>query len=92
MSKHRFRISTDVRFTTVGNEVILMDPKAGVYRGLDEVGSAIWKLVDEGCNVEEIVSRLTSEYEITKGSAAEDTQKFLSSLLNLGLIVACEET
>ena len=53
---------------------------------LNEIGSAIWKLLDGAADVDRIVSAITDAYEVTREEAAGDVAEFISRLDSAGLI------
>jgi hypothetical protein len=54
---------------------------------LNEVGSRIWSLLDGGRTLEEIVSLIVDEYEVSAGVARSDAVEFLQQLGSFGGVV-----
>jgi len=52
---------------------------------LDEVGTAIWRLLDGETGVAQIVASLCEEYEVSEDNAADDVAEFLAALEGAGL-------
>ena len=48
------------------------------------VSADIWKGLIDGCEEEEIVSRLTDKYEVSPEKAAEDTRRVLREIEEAG--------
>jgi hypothetical protein len=74
-----------------GNEYVLV-PIANniadmnsVYT-LNETGAFIWELIDSKNNVEEIIKRVTEEYDIGYESASEDVFSFFNNMSNYLII------
>jgi hypothetical protein len=61
-------------------EAILLDLATGTYFGLDEVGNAIWKAVEEGASEVQIFERLAAEYDVDPAKLRSDVADFLSQL------------
>lgn len=49
---------------------------------LNETGSFLWKQLSEEVEREELIARLTAEYEVTPAQAAADVDAFLQKLRN----------
>lgn len=50
---------------------------------LNETGSFLWKLLEDGCEQSDLVNGLLSEYEVTKQQAEADVEEFLNKLRNI---------
>ena len=83
-----FTISNDVLFQEVSGETVLLDLESEQYFGLDEVGTRIWALLNEGQSVDAIVETLLAEYEVEREQLAGDVRELLAALLDAGLIAA----
>lgn len=70
----------DVLATEVDGELVLLHPEKETYFGLNETGVLIWEELETPTTVEELESRLTSEYEISDAEAARTTRAFLDRL------------
>jgi hypothetical protein len=71
---------------TVADEVVLLDQKAGLYFGLDPVGTRIWSLVTEGRTEAEICDRLETEFDVARDRLDADVAALLLDLSARGLI------
>ncbi len=81
-----FAVPSDVLFQEVSGEYVLLDLGTERYFGLDEVGSRIWALINEGRAVAEMADAILEEYEVDRCTLEADIQALLSSLLEAGLI------
>lgn len=70
----------------LGEEVAILDFKAGIYYGLDEVGARVWQLVQEPKKVSEIRNALLEEYEVEPDRCERDLIALLRSLADEELI------
>lgn len=61
-------------------EAILLDLATGTYFGLDEVGNAIWKAVEQGASETQIFDSLAKEYDVDPDQLRSDVADFLSQL------------
>jgi hypothetical protein len=79
--------SESVVYAELGDEAVLLNIETGVYFGLDTIGNRIWKLLEGGAQVDDIVTSLVNEYEVQPAVARQDTRAFLARLLEKGLTV-----
>jgi len=79
-------IPRDVLSQDVGEETVILSIESGNYFGLNQVGSRIWSLLQEGRPVQAVIATLVKEYEVSEERLKTDMQQFLSSLLSQGLI------
>jgi hypothetical protein len=66
--------------TMHGTRTVLLDARSGHYWGLDEVGSRIWTLTNEGLASRAIAERLADEYETPLDDLSQDVERFLSEM------------
>jgi hypothetical protein len=68
-------------------EAVLLNVDTGIYFGLDSVGTNIWKLLCDGDGVadDEIVGRLSAEYDVEPDQLRVDVAEFLGLLVSKGL-------
>ena len=83
-----FTVPDDVLFQEVSGETVLLDLDSEQYFGLDEVGTRIWALLNEGQGVAAIVETLLTEYEVEREQLEADVRELLAALLDAGLIEA----
>jgi Coenzyme PQQ synthesis protein D (PqqD) len=70
----------------VGEETVLLDFEAGVYYGLDSVGSRMWELLAEGKSLEEVNEAMVGEYDATPETIAHDLDALVAELESHGLV------
>jgi hypothetical protein len=75
----------------LGEEVAILDFKAGVYYGLDDVGARVWQLVQEPRKVCEIRNALLEEYEVEPDRCERDLIALLRNLAGEELIEISNE-
>lgn len=79
-------VSQDQVSCELGGEAAILNLKAGVYYGLNEVGARIWKLIHEPKRVSEIRDAILEEYEVKPDQCDADIMVLLQDLLDNGLI------
>lgn len=75
----------------IAGEIILVpaDETAGEYNGmitLTETGEFIWDQIEKAKDFHELVTMITSEYDIDHETAARDASVFIMQLLKAGMI------
>jgi uncharacterized protein (DUF58 family) len=63
-----------------GGEGVLVDLNTKRYYTLNETAALIWRALEQGLGVEEIVRQMTEAYEVTPEHAAASLEKTLSTL------------
>ena len=69
-------------------EGILVDLNTKKYFQLNETGTLIWRALEQGQSLEEIVGQMTAAYEVTPEHAAESVRRLLESLRAFKLVRA----
>jgi len=80
------KIPEHVLFQEVDGEAVLLSLDQGFYYGLDELGTRIWKLLDDGLGMEQVVDAVVTDYDVEREQAHQDIVKFLDELEESGLI------
>ena len=76
----------------LGEEVVILQLRNGVYYGLDEVGARIWDLIQEPRAVNEIRDLLLDEYDVEPERCERDLLALLEELVAEGLVEVGDET
>jgi hypothetical protein len=71
-----------------GTRTVLLDPRRGHFYGLDEVGGRVWALVSDRLSVNEIVDRLSDEYEVERDRLDSDVRSLMADLQSRSLLEA----
>jgi PqqD family protein of HPr-rel-A system len=82
----RFKASSEVLSTSLGDEVVLLDPASGEYFGLEGVGAHVWTLLEPSATLADLIAAITAEYEIDSETCEHDLRELLERLLDLGLV------
>lgn len=82
----RISISDNVVSADLDGEAVLLNIETGVYFGLDQLGTEIWKGIEDGEGEDDIFARLLKEYDVEPGRLRGDLSDFLRQLAQKGLI------
>jgi len=82
----RFTVPADVMARAVGTETVLLDLASGTYFGLDEVGTRVWELLQEGKALGDVCAAMASEFEAPPDEIESDVLELARNLLDRRLI------
>jgi hypothetical protein len=66
-------------------EGVLVDLNTKKYFQLNETAVVVWRGLEDGLSLEEIVGRITSAYEVEDARAQESVRRALENFRDLGL-------
>ena len=84
-------VSQDQVSCDLSGESAILNLKAGVYYGLNEVGTRIWKLIQEPKRVGELRDAILEEYEVEPDRCEADIIALLQAFMENGLIEVRDE-
>jgi hypothetical protein len=82
------RACRDVLFAERDGAAVLLDLGREVFLGLDEVGTLIWRGVQQGSSTDCIARTLSEEYDVSYEVARDDVTRFVHELVERGLAVS----
>ncbi|NNF37063.1 MAG: PqqD family protein [Gemmatimonadetes bacterium] len=82
--------TADVAAKVIDGEAIIMNLANGLYFSMDEVGSAVWEMVEAGFSLGEMSDRLQARYDADRETIAGDVNRIAQQLLDEGLVVETE--
>jgi hypothetical protein len=85
-SKTRITVTKDQVSCEMGAEAVILHIKDGVYYGLDEVGAAIWKALQQPRSIAEIVEQLQNEYAVDVEQCERDVFRIISEMADVHLV------
>jgi len=80
------RQKPDALWSTVGDEVVLMNVERGKYYGLGEIGSDIWRRVRGPISVGDLSAALSGEYSGDAVVIERDTIALIEQLAQRNLV------
>jgi len=84
------RITPGVLHQELGGETVLLNLNNENYFGLDEVGTRVWQVLGETQSANDVVSRLTEEYDVPTEQLRADVARLISELAAAGLVSLAE--
>lgn len=82
----KVKIPEHVYFSIIDDECVLLNTQTGVFYGLDEIGTRMWRLIEEYGNLELVVQEILKEYEVTEDKLRLDISSLVESLHKAGLV------
>jgi hypothetical protein len=79
-------IPDSVLWQEVGDEIVLLDVEGGEYHGLNDVGSMIWRALEEHPDVSSAYEHLCGTYEVDPDVLRKDLDEFIKRLVGMGLL------
>jgi Coenzyme PQQ synthesis protein D (PqqD) len=64
----------------VDGEIVMMSIEQGRYFGLDDIGSAIWKRIEQPCSFATLIDALAADYDADRGTIAADVTALLTRM------------
>ena len=74
-------------YQVVDGQAVIVLADSGQVTILNEIGAFIWGLCDGAHSLEQIVSAVVEEYEVTEEVAAQDALEFLEQMAELQAIL-----
>ncbi len=71
----------------IDNHQVIMHINNGNYFGLNPVGKRIWTLIEQPKTLEEIISNLLSEYNISQEQCKTEVQSFLDKCVKFDIVI-----
>lgn len=73
--------SSSVVHTEMNEQTMLMNIEEGKYYSLSQVGSQIWRLLENPTRVDALIAQLEEEFEVTEQECRDQTHEFLQDLI-----------
>ena len=79
-------INKDIISREIDKECYLIDPKRRILHTFNETGNFIFKLISKKHTSDEIINKISEEFQIDKKEAEKDLNDFISKLKENGII------
>ena len=84
------RIAAEPVSTSIPDETVILDARAGRYFALPGVGARVWELLATPTTLGALVATITDEYAVDAATCERDLRSLLHDLRSAGLIVVGE--
>ena len=72
--------SPSVLVAEVDGEIVMMSIEKGRYFGLDDIGSDIWKRIEQPCSFAALVEALADDYDADRATIKADVTALLAQM------------
>jgi hypothetical protein len=79
-------VASDVLASELGSEHVVLNLKNGMYYGLEDVGSAVWNMLQKPVSADDICRELAKSFDVDPARCRRDILSLLADLLAHGLI------
>jgi hypothetical protein len=80
-SKSLVRTAENLTVADLSGEAAILDRASGRYFGLNEVGARVFVLAQSPLAVDELVSQISSEYDVAPEQLRDDVIAFISTMV-----------
>lgn len=80
------KISEDVVFRELDGEGVILNLASGIYFGLDETGTRMWRLIEQHGQLRAVLDALCDEYDAAPDTIGSDLMRLVSELAEKGLL------
>jgi len=84
--------SPDVAWQSVDGEAVILHISGKTLRGLNAVGSHVWRLIDGNRTLAEIAHEVSGDFSRGEETVFEDVKTFLNELLGKNMVTFSDVT
>lgn len=81
------RVGEDTVFRELSGEAVLLQLDAGMYFGLDPVGTRLWQLIAERGKLREVLVLAQTEFDVDAATLERDLLALVEQLVEKKLVV-----
>jgi len=70
----------------IGDELVMMSARQGVYLGLTEVGARVWELLETESELDRICRALEGEFEVAPDVCRAEVTVFVEDMVDRGVV------
>ena len=85
------KVSKNVRAMVSGQGAIIRDLRRGGSFGLNPLGAKVWKLLQQGMAIEQIIDQVSADFKTSRETVESDVREFIQKLEEQKLIVSEEK-
>lgn len=86
----QIRVHPDVVWRDVDGEIVLLNVVTGQYFGLDEIGSRVWGILQQGGEagrtIAQLVEQVVAEFDVDEPTALADLTSLFRQLVDQQLV------
>ncbi|MBV9801669.1 MAG: PqqD family protein [Solirubrobacterales bacterium] len=78
----------DLEWREIDSDIVVLDGRDATYLTLNGSGALLWRMLSRCATREELVGALLDAYQVDEPTAEADTDAFLSTLSEQGLLAS----
>ena len=82
-----FKIKSNLAFRKIDGIFFIVDAEKETLHELNELGSFTWNLIIKKKNSEEILKKISEEFEVSESQSKKDFNDFINKLKEKGLVL-----
>ena len=82
----RYRVAPAVASSENDGEITILDPRSGLYFGLEDVGAELWRQLAQPHSIRELCESMSERYEVTSAECMDDVRGLVEELIERGLV------
>lgn len=82
----KWKVAQHVYAREFDGDLVLLDLGRGQYYGLEPIGAQLWRALEMGRTVAEVVAELEPEYDVSPETLRSDLLQLLRDLAGKGLV------
>jgi len=79
----------DIIASDMDGDTVMMSIERGEYLGMGEVGTRVWRLLEQPNSIQEIARQICLEFTVDETTCQADILAFADELIQNGLIRKC---
>lgn len=85
------RKDDDIVAKVMDGEAVIINLSTGIYYSIDQVGAAMWELIEQGSSLDEVASAIVARYDVQPAQAHDDVARLGGELLHHELVVVAAD-
>lgn len=81
------RVPQSTAAREIDTETVLLNLETGIYFGIDEVGTCIWRVIAAGGTLADAGRAILDEYDVEQAQVESDLVRFVQDLADRMLVV-----
>ena len=81
-----YRVSPEISYRSVYDEVVILDVKGDRYLGLNQSGAVVWETLAQGGSPTDAVDALVTRFGIDRDRSRSDVDALIADLVKNGLL------
>lgn len=90
LNNHLCPNKEEITAKIIDGEAIIINISTGVYYSMDNVGAALWNMIEKEYTLQECITEIVNQYDVTNETAKTDAERLASDLLKENLVATLD--